>query len=129
MPHTRSAAKRHRQSEDRRIRNKDRLTELKSIKKRIVRAVHDGQKAEAETLYREVTKALDQAASRKTIHKNAAARTKSRLAKAISATTAPVAKTGIKPVKAVKADKPVAAAKASAPKAAAKSAPKASAKK
>ena len=129
MPHTRSAAKRHRQSEDRRIRNKDRLTELKSIKKRIVRAVHDGQKAEAETLYREVTKALDQAASRKTIHKNAAARTKSRLAKAISATTAPVAKTGIKPVKAVKADKPVAAAKASAPKAAAKSAPKASANK
>lgn len=122
MPHTRSAAKRHRQSEDRRIRNKDRLTELKSIKKRIVRAVHDGQKAEAETLYREVTKALDQAASRKTIHKNAASRTKARLAKAISATTAPVAKTGLKPVKAVKA--------AAAPKAAAvKAAPKASAKK
>jgi small subunit ribosomal protein S20 len=121
MPHTRSAAKRHRQSEDRRIRNKDRLTELKSIKKRIVRAVHDGQKAEAETLYREVTKALDQAASRKTIHKNAASRTKARLAKAISATTAPVAKTGIKPVKPVK---PVAA-----PKAAVKAAPKASAKK
>lgn len=122
MPHTRSAAKRHRQSEDRRIRNKDRLTELKSIKKRIVRAVHDGQKAEAETLYREVTKALDQAASRKTIHKNAASRTKARLAKAISATTAPVVKTGIKPVKAVKA--------AAAPKAAAaKAAPKASAKK
>jgi len=122
MPHTRSAAKRHRQSEDRRIRNKDRLTELKSIKKRIVRAVHDGQKAEAETLYREVTKALDQAASRKTIHKNAASRTKARLAKAISATTAPVAKTGIKPVKAVKA--------AAAPKAAAaKAAPKASTKK
>ena len=124
MPHTRSAAKRHRQSEDRRIRNKDRLTELKSIKKRIVRAVHDGQKAEAETLYREVTKALDQAASRKTIHKNAAARTKARLAKAISATTAPVAKTGVKPVKAAKADKA-----AAAPKAAAKAAPKASAKK
>ena len=124
MPHTRSAAKRHRQSEDRRIRNKDRLTELKSIKKRIVRAVHDGQKAEAETLYREVTKALDQAASRKTIHKNAAARTKARLAKAISATTAPVAKTGIKPVKAAKADKP-----AAAPKVAAKAAPKASSKK
>ena len=122
MPHTRSAAKRHRQSEDRRIRNKDHLTELKSIKKRIVRAVHDGQKAEAETLYREVTKALDQAASRKTIHKNAASRTKARLAKAISATTAPVAKTGIKPVKAVKA--------AAAPKAAAaKAAPKASTKK
>jgi small subunit ribosomal protein S20 len=121
MPHTRSAAKRHRQSEDRRIRNKDRLTELKSIKKRIVRAVHDGQKAEAETLYREVTKALDQAASRKTIHKNAASRTKARLAKAISATTAPVAKTGIKPVKAVK--------QAPAPKAAVKAAPKASAKK
>ena len=117
MPHTRSAAKRHRQSEERRIRNKDQLTELKTIKKRITRAVHDGLKSEAETLYREVTKALDQAAAKKTIHKNAAARTKSRLAKAISATTAPVAKTGIKPAKAVaKAEK---AAKAAAAKTAA----------
>lgn len=121
MPHTRSAAKRHRQSEERRIRNKDRLTELKTIKKNITRAVHDGKKAEAETLYREVTKVLDQAAAKNTIHKNAAARTKARLAKAISATTAPVAKTGLKPVKAVKA---AAAPKAAAPKAAPKAAKK-----
>jgi len=85
MPHTASAAKRHRQSEERRVRNKDRLTELKSIKKRITRAVHDGQKAEAETLYREVTKRLDQAAAVNTIHKNSASRTKARLAKAIPA--------------------------------------------
>jgi small subunit ribosomal protein S20 len=106
MPHTASAAKRHRQSEERRIRNKDRLTELKGLKKRIVRAVHDGQKAEAETLYREVTKRLDQAASVNTIHKNTAARSKARLAKAISATVAPVA-----------------GAKAKAPKAAAKAKP------
>jgi small subunit ribosomal protein S20 len=91
MPHTASAAKRHRQSEERRVRNKDRLTELKSIKKRITRAVHDGQKAEAETLYREVTKRLDQAAAVNTIHKNSAARTKARLAKAIAGTEAPVA--------------------------------------
>jgi len=91
MPHTASAAKRHRQSEERRVRNKDRLTELKSIKKRITRAVHDGQKAEAETLYREVTKRLDQAAAVNTIHKNSASRTKARLAKAIAGTVAPVA--------------------------------------
>ncbi len=91
MPHTASAAKRHRQSEERRIRNKDRLTELKSLKKRITRAIHDGQKTEAETLYREASKKIDQAASRNTVHKNTAARTKARLAKAISATKPPVA--------------------------------------
>jgi small subunit ribosomal protein S20 len=93
MPHTASAAKRHRQSEERRIRNKDRLTELKSLKKLITRAVHDGEKAKAETIYREVTKRVDQAVSVKTLHKNTAARTKARLAKAIAATTAPAAKT------------------------------------
>ncbi|MBA2480440.1 MAG: 30S ribosomal protein S20 [Planctomycetes bacterium] len=85
MPHTQSAKKRLRQSEERRIRNKDRLTEVKTIRKRILRAVNDGQKQEAETLYRELTQRLDQAASTNTIHRNSASRTKSRIAKAIAA--------------------------------------------
>jgi small subunit ribosomal protein S20 len=84
MPHTQSAKKRLRQSEDRRIRNKTRTTELKTIRKRLLRAVHDGQKQEAETLYRDLSKRLDQAASINTIHPNAAARTKARMARVIA---------------------------------------------
>jgi small subunit ribosomal protein S20 len=84
MPHTQSAKKRLRQSEERRIRNKNRTTELKTLRKRILRAVHDGQTKEAEGLYRELSKHLDQAASLKTIHKNAAARTKARIARVIA---------------------------------------------
>ncbi len=105
MPHTRSAAKRHRQSEERRIQNKDRTTELKTIKKRITRAIHDGKKDEAETLYRDLSKRLDQAASVNTIHKKTASRQKSRVALAIAkGAPAPAAKTAPK----AKAAKPAA---------------------
>jgi small subunit ribosomal protein S20 len=85
MPHTVSAAKRHRQSEERRLRNKARTTELKSLKKNLQRAVNDGKADEAQVIYRDLTKHLDQAASCNTIHKNAAARTKARMAKALTA--------------------------------------------
>lgn len=116
MPHTVNAAKRHRQSEERRIRNKDRLTELKTLKKSITRAIHDGNKAEAETLYQEVTKRIDQATSVKTVHKNTASRTKARLAKAIAGTKTPEAKSS----PAARAAAKAAAPKAAAPKAAKK---------
>lgn len=91
MPHTRSAAKRLRQSEERRIRNKDRMTELKTIKKRIARAVADGKKDEAATLYNAFSKRVDQAAAGSTLHRNTAARAKARAAKLI-AKGAPAAK-------------------------------------
>ena len=84
MPHNLSAKKRLRQNEERRIRNKDRTTEIKSIRKRIVRAVHDGHADEAQTLYKQFSKRIDQAASLSTIHKNAAARSKGRIAKMIA---------------------------------------------
>jgi small subunit ribosomal protein S20 len=92
MPHNASAKKRLRKSEDRRVRNKSRLTELKTIRKKLLRAIHDKQTVEAETLYRSLTQRLDQAAHLSTIHKNAAARVKSRLALKITALrTAPAA--------------------------------------
>lgn len=84
MPHTRSAAKRLRQNEKRRLANKGRLSEIKSLKKQIERAIHDGQGAQAQTLYREFAKRVDQAASVSTIHKNRAARLKGRIAVAIA---------------------------------------------
>jgi len=85
MPHTESAKKRLRQSEDRRVRNKDRTTELKSIRKKLLRALHDGEPKLADELYRDFTKRVDQAAAINTIHRNTAARAKARLAVAITA--------------------------------------------
>jgi small subunit ribosomal protein S20 len=88
MPHNLSAKKRLRQNEVRRLRNKARASELKTIRKKLLRAIHDGQKQEAETLYKDLSKRLDQAASVRTIHKNSAARTKSRIALKIQALAA-----------------------------------------
>jgi small subunit ribosomal protein S20 len=85
MPHTESAKKRLRQSEDRRVRNKDRTTELKGIRKKLLRALHDGEAKTAEELYRDFTKRVDQAAAINVIHRNTAARAKSRLAVAMTA--------------------------------------------
>lgn len=115
MPHTASAAKRHRQSEERRLRNKSRTTELKTLKKRLMRAVHDGEAEQAKTIYSTLTKRLDQAAAGSTLHKNAAARTKSRLAKALTAK--PVEKPAAKAPRAAKPAAPKAAAKAAKPSA------------
>lgn len=106
MPHNLSAAKRLRQNEKRRLRNKDRLSELKTMKKKVLRALHDQKPEEAETLFRDFTKRLDQAAGQRTIHPNAANRLKSRVALKINAPVAPVA-----------AGTKTASTKASAPKA------------
>ena len=92
MPHNNSAKKRARQNETRRQRNKSRLTELKTIRKQVLRALHDGKPDEAKTLYREMSSRLDQAASLNAIHRNNAARTKARMAlKLQAAATKPAA--------------------------------------
>ncbi len=88
MPHNLSAKKRLRQNEVRRLRNKDRASELKTIRKKLLRAINDGQKQEAESLYKDLSQRLDQAAAVRTIHKNSAARTKSRIALKIKALAA-----------------------------------------
>jgi small subunit ribosomal protein S20 len=88
MPHTASAAKRLRQNLQRRTRNRSRATELKTIEKKVLRALNDGKKDEAATAYRELTKRLDQAAALNVIHRNAAARTKARFAKRLTVVTA-----------------------------------------
>ncbi len=85
MPHTASAAKRLRQSLERRTRNRDRTTELKTIRKQIMRALHDGKVDDAKGLYIRLSTRLDQASAAKVIHKNAAARVKSRLAQKLAA--------------------------------------------
>jgi small subunit ribosomal protein S20 len=88
MPSSKSAAKRDRQNEKRRIRNKARSTELKTLTKKFLRAIHDGHKDEAESLYRRFTKRLDQAAARNIVHKNTASRRKGRLGVKLSSLAA-----------------------------------------
>lgn len=79
MPNLPAAAKHMRQSEKRRQANKARKTELKSLSKQIERALHDGKQEEAKTLVSRLAKRTDQAASRKVLHPNTAARRKSRM--------------------------------------------------
>jgi small subunit ribosomal protein S20 len=88
MPHNNSARKRMRQNEARRVRNKSRLSELKTVRKQLVRALHDKELAKADELIIQLSKLLDQAASLKSIHKNSASRAKSRMALKIQAAKA-----------------------------------------
>lgn len=83
MPNSASAKKRLRQSQDRRLHNRSiRSTVRTAIRK--VRAAIDAGDVEASTAaFQVATKRLDQAAAKNILHANAAARTKSRLSKAI----------------------------------------------
>jgi small subunit ribosomal protein S20 len=76
MPNIKSAKKRLRQNEKRRLRNRARKSFLKTISKKI-RDVEE--KGEAEELLKRAYKAFDRAASKGVIHRNNAARNKSRL--------------------------------------------------
>jgi small subunit ribosomal protein S20 len=84
MANIKSQIKRNRQNEGRRLRNKSVRTELKTEAKK-VRAAAAAGAAEATDLFRTTARDLDKAASRGTIHKRAAARRKSRLARQVNA--------------------------------------------
>ena len=76
-----SAQKRHRQSLKRRLINRSRKSTIKTFTKKAVAAVGGENAAE---LQRKAESLIDKAAKGSTLHKNAAARKKSRLAKAIN---------------------------------------------
>lgn len=84
MPNTPTAKKALRQSEKIRLRNRAQRSALRTAVKKARAAAAGTDEAAALEAYRLVTKKLDQAASKHLIHKNAAARTKSRLAKLLS---------------------------------------------
>jgi small subunit ribosomal protein S20 len=88
MPHTKSAAKRLRQSEKRRQRNKTWVKQIKKQTRGVVDALTGGDAAKAGTELTATAKKLDKAAAKGVIHKNKAARMKSRLAKKVNAATA-----------------------------------------
>lgn len=85
MPNTASAKKRLRQNDTIRLRNRSQRSELRGYLRRLREAVASGEKEQMQTAYRAAQKQLDQAAAKKLIHPNAAARTKSRLNKMVKA--------------------------------------------
>ncbi|RLS52243.1 MAG: 30S ribosomal protein S20, partial [Planctomycetota bacterium] len=81
MPNNRNAEKALRQNLKRRIANRGQRTALRSVVKKVRVALADSTPdlAVTEASLKEAIKKLDQAAAKGLIHKNAAARTKSRL--------------------------------------------------
>ena len=84
MAHTLSAKKRIRQNVKRRARNRWRKGQVKDAVKAFEDTLKGGNKKKMGEALRTCYKKLDQVAAKGTIHKNAAARTKARLAKAMN---------------------------------------------
>lgn len=77
-----SAQKRHRQSLKRRLRNRSKKSTIKTFTKKAVAAAQEG--ANVAELQQKTESLIDKAAKGSTLHKRAAARKKSRLARAIN---------------------------------------------
>ena len=87
MAHSLSAKKRIRQNEKRRANNRWRMRSLRDAIKEFLDKVAHGSSAEAEKTFRQAVKVIDRTAHQGTIHKNQAARRKSRLSKRLKAKT------------------------------------------
>ncbi len=85
MPNIQSAKKRLKQSIARRLRNRAVKRSISTECRKVLGAVAAGNIELAETEFKVATTKLDRAAARKVIHRNAAARTKSRLSARIKA--------------------------------------------
>ena len=84
MPNTRSAAKRARQSEKRRLRNRMHKGRARTYVKKAPALIEEGRLDEAEEMVRLAISALDRAWERGVLHKNTVARKKSRLMKRLN---------------------------------------------
>jgi len=80
MAHSKQALKRSRQSEAKRISNKNTRTRMKTAIKRALTATADDQPK----VLSEAMKRIDKASKTSAIHANAASRYKSRMAKAVN---------------------------------------------
>jgi small subunit ribosomal protein S20 len=89
-----SAKKRIRQNIKRRARNRARKDQVKDQVKTYLSALSSGDFKKAETELRNVTSRLDKVAAKRTIHKNAASRKRSRLARRLNAARAAAATKG-----------------------------------
>jgi len=85
MPNSNSAKKRLRQNVTRRVRNQSIKRDIRTQCRKVREAIQAGDAEQAESEFRLVVKKLDRAGSRNIIHRNATARTKSRLSARIKA--------------------------------------------
>ena len=79
MPNSNSSKKRLRQNEKRRQQNRSVKSALRTQLRKVKEAVTSGDLATSEEQFKTAVKKLDRAAAHNIIHRNAAARTKSRL--------------------------------------------------
>jgi small subunit ribosomal protein S20 len=84
LANTRSAEKRSHQAEKRRLRNVQVRTRVKSAVKKVRELLASGDAAGAKAALVAASKALDTAASKGVLHRNAASRRISRLAHAVA---------------------------------------------
>ena len=83
MANTAQARKRARQATERRSHNMSLRSELRTAIKKVRKAVTTGDKVAAQAIFKESQSVIDSIADKRIIHKNAAARYKSRLSAAI----------------------------------------------
>lgn len=85
MANLASSKKRIKQNERNRIRNRSRTSALKTETRKLEDALRQGALDAAGEQFRKLTRKIDQTAAKGTIHRNTAARRKSRLAKRLNA--------------------------------------------
>lgn len=85
MANSKQAAKRARQATKQRAHNMAQRTELRTAIKKVKAAIAAGDKVKAEAIMKVSTSTIDSIADKNIIHKNKAARHKSRLTAAIKA--------------------------------------------
>jgi small subunit ribosomal protein S20 len=85
MPNNPSAAKRLRQNKVRTVRNRSIKSALKTHVKKVLTIANGGSVETAENDFKTAVKKLDKASSKGVIHKNKAARQKSRMQRALKA--------------------------------------------
>ncbi|MDP2758787.1 MAG: 30S ribosomal protein S20 [Sideroxyarcus sp.] len=85
MANTAQAKKRARQATKQHAHNTTLRSEMRTAIKKVIKAVQAGDKAAAQEVFRTSTSVVDSIADKKIIHKNKAARHKSRLSATIKA--------------------------------------------
>lgn len=88
MPNIKSAIKRTRTIEKRRAQRMAQKSALRTAIKRVDLAITNGDAEAAKTALQDASKRLDKAVSKGLVHKNAAARKKSRLAQKVNGLSA-----------------------------------------
>lgn len=88
MAHHASAQKQMRQSQKRRARNRQNISQLKTQVKKLRSAIAKGDAEAAKKLLPETVGEIDKAAKKGVVHDNAAARYKGRLARRVNALSA-----------------------------------------